>query len=625
MCGIFGKINIQHSLADQEEQLKNALLTLKHRGPDGGAHWFDHTGRVFLGHRRLSIIDLSAEADQPMHDTNGNVTAFNGEIYNYKELKETLKDKGHHFTTVSDTEVLLKAYAEYGTGFVSYLNGMFSLAIYDQQKQQVVFARDRAGEKPFFYRYDGTSFTFASELKAILADPECENKIDAEALDCYLAFGFVPGEKCIVKGIKKLPPAHLLVLDLITGKISISKYWSLPSYAPSGNSTEELESEFENLLEDAVSKQLVADVPVGVLLSGGIDSSLVTAMAVRASSDVKTFNIRFPGYKQYDETEHARLIAKHFGTHHVELEASEVSVDILPLLAKQYDEPIIDSSMIPTSIVSKLIRQYCTVALGGDGGDELFGGYGHYNRLLWLQQKTRWIPQAIKGPASAMISGLMPVGFKGRNWIQGFGQDLNKGLPLIASYFDKDLRGQLLNGNAGFALINHPVPAEAIRAAGVPKTNDLLQRATRMDFENYLPEDILVKVDRASMLYSLEVRAPFLDHRVIEFAFGKIPSSLKTTATNKKIFLKKICANLLPPEFDRQRKQGFSIPLATWLQQGPWLDFFKETLLDSPDSLFDKNAVAGLFEGQRKGYANSEKLFALVLFELWRKNYGLSL
>jgi len=621
MCGIFGKIDTKHSLAEQEQQLTGALNALKHRGPDGGYHWFDKTGRIFFGHRRLSIIDLSESANQPMHDTNGNVTVFNGEIYNYLELKKELVVKGHHFTTASDTEVLLKAYAAYGSEFVSHLNGMFALAIYDASAQKIIFARDRAGEKPFFYYHKENVFVFASELKAILSDPAFDKKIDAEALDCYLGFGFVPGDKCIIKGVKKLPPAHILELDLVTGQIQVSKYWHLPGYTSSGQSDDELQFEFEALLENAVSKQLVADVPVGVLLSGGIDSSLITAMAVRAKANIKTFNIRFPGHKQYDETEHARLIARHFNTHHVELEASEIPVDVLPLLARQYDEPIIDSSMIPTYMVSKLIRQYCTVALGGDGGDELFGGYGHYNRLLWLQQKAGWIPQAIKGPVSGLISGLMPDGVKGKNWIRGFGEDLNTGLPLIAAYFDKDLRKQLLINASGLFM----PAAEKIRAARVPQNPDLLQRATRMDFENYLPEDILVKVDRASMLCSLEVRAPFLDHRLIEFAFGKVPTSLKANPGNKKIFLKKLCAKVLPPEFDRTRKQGFSIPLATWLKQGPWLEYFKEVLLGSAGSLFDKKAINILLEGQQRGYPNSEKLFSLVLFELWRKNYDLSL
>jgi asparagine synthase (glutamine-hydrolysing) len=382
----------------------------------------------------------------------------------------------------------------------------------------------------------------------------------------------------------------------------------------------ELLNELETLLEDAVRRQLVADVPVGVLLSGGVDSSLVTAMAVRAASNVKTFTIRFPGYAKYDETEHARLIARHFGTEHVELEAAESTVDLLPLLARQFDEPMADSSMIPTYLVSRLIRQHCTVALGGDGGDELFGGYGHYNRLLWMQQKFGRFPLAIRTPISSAAEKMLPIGFKGRNWLQGLGVDLENGLPLIASLFDRTARKGLMHKTDGWPLV-----AERIRGQRMPISKDLLQRATRMDYGNYLPEDILVKVDRASMLSSLEVRAPLLDYRLAEFAFGKVPSRLKAMPDSRKVLLKKLCARVLPPEFDQQRKQGFSIPLASWLQQEPWKGYFRKVLLDADDAFFDRKVVSGLLSGQDKGRANSERLFALVLFELWRREYGVSM
>lgn len=263
-----------------------------------------------------------------------------------------------------------------------------------------------------------------------------------------------------------------------------------------------------------------------------------------------------------------------------------------------------------------LIRQHCKVALGGDGGDELFGGYGHYNRLLWLQQRMGRIPRSLRTPIAQAAEWLLPVGFKGRNWLQALGVDLEHGVPLIASYFDRTARKRLMAPWHGWPLV-----AERIRGQRIPASNDLLQRATRMDFENYLAEDILVKVDRASMLNSLEVRAPLLDHRIIEFAFGKVPSCLKATPTQRKVLLKKLAARVLPPAFDQQRKQGFSIPLASWLQSGPWGEFFREVLLDSRDGLFDRRFVGGLLASQAKGRSNSERLFALVLFELWRREY----
>jgi len=623
MCGIIGiasKTNV--SLRDWLVAGRDAL---HHRGPDDAGEWWSADGCVGLAHRRLSIIDLTPTGHQPMLDATGQICiVFNGEIYNYLELKKELQSLGHAFSSTSDTEVVLAAYQEWGTEFIRHLNGMFAFGIYDQNKRRLFLVRDRAGEKPLFYRLASGSISFASELKALMAAPDFPRRLDPEALDCYLAYGYVPGDRCIMQGVNKLPPAHALLFDLESGQSRVWRYWQLPvcddAAVEDQISEDELLVEMEALLEDAVRRQLVADVPVGVLLSGGVDSSLITAMAVRASANIRTFTIRFPGYGSYDETEHARLIAKHFGTEHVELEASDVTVDLLPLLARQFDEPMVDSSMIPTYLVSKLVRQHCTVALGGDGGDELFGGYGHYDRLLWLEQWLGCFPQGVRISLARVAGAFLPIGFKGRNWLQGLAVDLKKGVPLLASCFDQGTRRQLIAGQDSWS----PV-AEAIREGRVPQTADMLQRATRMDFENYLPEDILVKVDRTSMLNSLEVRAPFLDYRIIEFAFGKVPSYLKATPTSRKVLLKKLAARLLPRGFDHQRKQGFSIPLGSWLQNGAWKQFFHETLLGSNDTLFNRQYVKGLLHGQARGRANSERLFALVLFELWRKEYGVSL
>ena len=479
-------------------------------------------------------------------------------------------------------------------------------------------ARDRAGEKPLFYALAGGGLRFASELKALLADPAFPRRVDQEALDCYLAMGFVPGGRCILQGVNKLPPAHALLFDLDGGRARQWRYWQLPE--PAGGPADEgaLLEELEALLEDAVRRQMVADVPVGVLLSGGTDSSLVTAMAARASRAVKTFTIRFPGHGRLDETEHARLVARHFGTEHVELDAADASADLLPLLARQFDEPMADSSMIPTYLVSRLVRGHCTVALGGDGGDELFGGYGHYSSLLRMRQGR--VPRCLRLPLARAAEAWLPVGLKGRNWLQGLEADLEKGLPLAASFFDRTTRRRLMAGRGAWGLA-----AEGVRERLTPRTPDLLQRAMRMDFENYLPEDILVKVDRASMLCALEVRAPMLDHRLIEFAYGKVPSRLKATALERKILLKKLAARVLPPEFDRRRKQGFSIPLAEWLKSGPWRAFFRDALLGVGDGPFDRGQTGLLLEGQARGNANSERLFALVMFELWRREYRVSL
>jgi len=555
-----------------------------------------------------------------MQDAKGDlVIVFNGEIYNFHDLREELLHRGHAFRSHSDTEVILAAYREWGADCLSHLNGMFAFAIYDGRQNKLFMARDRAGEKPLFYTVSNGTLRFSSELKGLMADPSMPRRIDPEALDCYLAMGFVPGGRCILQGVYKLPPAHAMEFSLGSGQSRLWRYWELPQPPSGAADGGVLLDELEGLLEDSVRRQMVADVPVGVLLSGGVDSSLVTAMAVRSAAKVKTFTIRFPGYARYDETEHARLIARHFGTEHVELEAAESTVNLLPVLARQFDEPMVDSSMIPTYLVSRLIREHCTVALGGDGGDELFGGYGHHSRLLWLQRRLGWIPRSVRTPIAFAAERILPMGFKGRNWLQGLGVNLERGLPLIASLFDRSARAALMQHT------HLPLVAEAIRKERIPATDDLLQRATRMDFGNYLPEDILVKVDRASMLNSLEVRAPLLDYRLAEFAFGKVPSHLKATPSSRKVLLKMLCSRVLPSEFDQQRKQGFSIPLASWLQSGVWSGYFREVLLGGGDPFFSRKAVGGLLEGQTKGRANSERLFALVMFELWRQEYKASL
>ena len=560
-----------------------------------------------------------------MHDAGGELCiVFNGEIYNFADLRRDLAARGHAFRTQSDTEVILAAYREWGIGCLSHLNGMFAFALYDGRRRQLFIARDRAGEKPLFYAPRDGALRFASELKGLMADVSFVRRVDPHALDCFLAMGYVPGERCMLQGVKKLPPAHALAFDLDTGQSRLWRYWQLPQVdASAGDSAADetgLLQQLETLLEDAVRRQLVADVPVGVLLSGGVDSSLITAMAARSAHKVKTFTIRFPGHDSYDETGHARLIARHFGTEHVELVGAESTVDLLPLLARGFDEPIVDSSMIPTYLVSRLVREHCTVALGGDGGDELFAGYAHYDRMLWLQQRLGAVPPRLRRAAARAAEALMPVGFKGRSWLQGVGVDLRTGLPLIFSFFDRAMRRRLMRTRGTWELA-----AERIRDERIPCAADLLQRATRMDFGNYLAEDILVKVDRASMLNSLEVRAPLLDYRLIEFAFGQVPSRLKATAGSRKVLLKKLATRILPREFDQQRKQGFSIPLAAWLRSDPWKAFFRETLLGPASTVFDRAAVSDLLDGQARGRANSERLFALVLFELWRREYRISM
>ena len=560
-----------------------------------------------------------------MEDTSRQLQiVVNGEIYNYRELRHELEALGHRFQTSTDTEVILEAYREWDLGCLARLNGMFAFGLFDARRGRLLLARDRAGEKPMFYRADGRSLAFASELKALFADPECPRKLDFESLDHYLAFGYVPGERCVVQGMRKLPQGHALTFDVQSGALRTWAYWELPqaSTEERGTPDDELVDELGRLLEDSVRLRLAADVPVGVMLSGGIDSSLVTAMAARASSrPVKTFTISFPGHNGYDEAPYARLVSRHFGTEHAELAAELATLDLLPDLARQYDEPIADSSMVPTYLVSRLIRRDATVALGGDGGDELFGGYPHHS---WVQQQARigrWIPRrarwAIRAPATAL-----PAGTKGRNYALGLAAPAPLNIVQFNVVFDSDARRRLLSGTRGGTW--PPNRPEVYKAAMCRRSETALRQSTALDFRTYLVDDILVKVDRASMLCSLEVRSPFLDPRVIEFAFGRVPDRLRATATERKALSRRLARRLLPSSLDLTRKQCFSLPLDKWFK-GDWGRYMEDVLTTGNDTLFDRRTVRQLIAGQRRGFSNTHRLFALSMIELWRREYRITI
>lgn len=620
MCGIVGIASTEVAVA--RDWLLAGRDAMAHRGPDDKGEYWSTDGRVGLGHRRLSIIDLSSSGHQPMQTSDGHLCiAFNGEIYNFKALRQELEGLGHAFRSSSDTEVILAAYRQWGRSCLSRLHGMFALAIHDRQANTVLLARDRAGEKPLFYRFERGEIRFASELKALMADPAFPRKIDRQSLDCYLTMGYVPGERSILEGTRKLPAAHALLFDCATGSVEVWRYWSLPDYDPAAKPMPDAEllDTLEGLLQAAVQRQLVADVPVGLLLSGGVDSSLITALAVRGGSRPKTFTVGFRDFAEYDETEHANLIAKHFATDHTVLEADEVQPGLLPLLARQYDEPMVDSSMIPTWLVTRQISRHCKVALGGDGGDELFGGYYSASRMASLQQNYSRAPIAPRRSLSHIAVAVLPIGSKGRHFFAHLGADIAHDVPLFMPQFDKATRGRLMARYAGWPLV-----AEDIRQSCIPSASDAVQRVTRFDFVNYMAEDILVKVDRASMLNSLEVRSPFLDTTVVEFAYRDVPSRLKATPADRKIILKQLAGRILPPEFDKKRKMGFGIPLGHWLKAGPWRQLFEEVLLDK-SSIFDRREVSRLFYGMDANRSVKEHLFGLALFELWRKEYGAAL
>lgn len=619
MCGIVGLCRTERGSAPP--WLARGRDAIKHRGPDDAGEFWSPDGTVGLAHRRLSIIDLTETGHQPMPSSDGRLwLIFNGEIYNFRELRQELEAHGASFRTSSDSEVILAAYRKWGADCLGRLNGMFALAIYDQDAKTVLLARDRAGEKPLFYAEGQREIRFASELKALMSDPTFPRRVDQSSLDCYLAMGFVPGDRCILDGVKKLPAGHALLFDCASGRVQRWRYWSPPDYAPEPNeSLDALLEEFEVLFEDAVQRQLIADVPVGLLLSGGVDSSLVTAMAARRGRHLSTYTVGFTEFPDYDESRHARLVAEYFGTDHTELKADSVEPDILPQLARQYDEPIIDSSMIPTFLVCKQIRARCKVALGGDGGDELFGGYYSHSRMAELQRIRRRVPAVAGRAISRTAERTLPMGYKGRPFAMMLGIDVDVDVPIFHMQFDRTSRRQLMSAQPAW-----PYHAEDIRRRRIPRAVDPVDRVTRLDFADYMAEDILVKVDRASMLNSLEMRCPFLDHRLIEFAFGRVPSRFKAAPGERKILLRKFAEKVLPPEFDRTRKQGFGIPLGHWLRGGAWRKLFESVLLDS-SSVFSRSSVESLFRGVAAARPVNEQLFGLTLFELWRKEYGVSM
>ena len=620
MCGIVGIASVSPlNLGEVTDRMRD---TLRHRGPDDAGSWKAPDRRVALGHRRLAVIDLSPGGHQPMEDEKGELCiVFNGEIYNYREVRHELEQSGFQFKTASDTEVILTAYRAWGVDCLKRLNGMFAFGLYDKVRQRMFLARDRAGEKPLFYAHLTGRLMFASELKALMADPTFPRELDLTSFQYYLAYGYVPGELCILKGVQKLGQGQALLYDLTADTIQRWHYWELPPpVVTTATSLADLESELESLMLDSVRLRMIADVPVGILLSGGIDSSLITAMAARVSAKpVKTFTISFPGHGTYDEGPYARMVAEHFGTDHMELAAEPASVKLLPDLARQYDEPMADSSMVPTYLVSRMVRRHATVALGGDGGDELFGGYPHYSWIQQQEQVRRSIPKFVRAAVGYAAASWMPVGLRGRNYLLGFTADLQMSIAHVNLYFDRLTRARLLRPLIQQGVLSDGAP-EAYRMALCNSAYSELRQASEADFRTTMVDAYLVKVDRASMLASLEVRVPWLDHRLIEFAFGKVPDSFKATKSARKILLRRMAQRMLPASLDLTRKQGFSLPLASWLK-GEWGTFMQEVLESADRTIFDPRMIQSLLEGQKRGFSNTARLYALTMFELWRREY----
>ncbi len=619
MCGIYGYFS-SRDVIDEVSFIKNLDL-INHRGPDDSGVWKSKDSKLMIGHKRLSIFDLSDAGKQPMvNEDNGDIISFNGEIYNFKELREELIKLGHSFMSSSDTEVILKAYQEWKEDTFTKLNGMFSLAIFDSERKKLVLARDRAGEKPLYFFSSDNEFGFASELKPLISNKLLKKRIDKRSLDCFLSFGYSPRQSSIFENINKLEPGFVLSYDLSNNSFEKKTYWSLKkkltvSSRKTANDEDYFVDKLEHLLEESISLQLEADVPVGVLLSGGLDSSLITSIASR-KKNLRTFTVKFSEHASFDESKHAELIAKEFNTNHTELEASSISPNIIEELVKYYDEPMLDSSMIPTFLLSKEVRKHCKVAIGGDGGDELFGGYKHYDRLIRLSRIANVIPLSSRKFIGEISQFILPIGFKGRNWAHTLSKNFNNSVPQISVFFNYYDRKKLLKSDS----ITENF-ADTYREESFIENSSILDRATFFDFMNYLSEDILVKVDRASMASSLETRAPFLDYRLIEFAFLELPNKYKATSSQRKIILKKLAKKILPKEFDLKRKQGFSLPLSKFFKDSSWKEFIESKLFDK-NVIFNESYLKYLYSSLDKDRSNSERIFGLVLFNTWLEKYN---
>jgi len=625
MCGIAGFIE-QDSFPDERESelvLDRMCRRIAHRGPDDQGMMI--SGRAAIGMRRLAIIDLSG-GQQPMAGCAGVVRiVFNGEIYNYRDLQRELQGRGHQFKTNSDTETILHAYEEYGAACVERLRGMFAFAIWDTSRQELFIARDRVGKKPLYYTVTprGT-LIFGSELKCLREHPEFRGQINVEALDAYLTYGYVPDPLTIFNDVQKLEPGHHLTFR--AGRIRVDQYWDFPYcelQTEPVRTEEDCLDELRALLDEAVRLRLVADVPLGAFLSGGVDSSSVVGlMAKHTPQPVKTFSIGFHE-DSYNELKYARIAAKQFGTEHHEFVVTPSICDIVDELVWHFDEPFADSSAIPTYMVSKLAREFVTVVLSGDGGDELFGGYTRYATDRKRSGFAR-LPSLLRRGVMQPVGRRMPHGMRGRNYLYVMAfEPLDRYIEDISiftrlnkpSLYTNDFRRQLGTTEA----------AARFRAfAQLSRAGDALDPLLYLDSKTYLPGDILTKVDRMSMAASLEVRVPLLDHKLIEFVCTRIPASMKMKGLETKHIFKRAVRDLVPHEILNRSKQGFGVPIEQWIND-QLRDRVRGTLTEprtQQRGYIEPRYVNLLLDEHQRGRRNhATELWALFMLELWHRTF----
>jgi asparagine synthase (glutamine-hydrolysing) len=632
MCGILGKVAFDGAPVDRT-WLSRACQSLAHRGPDHEAQFVTSSYRttVALGHRRLRIIDLAERADQPLHNhacaAAGRATrlsiVFNGEIYNFKELRQELERQGHRFTTNADTETVLHLYEDRGPACVDALRGMFAFAIWDADRETLFCARDRLGKKPFYYCHLSQRFWFASEPRAILCDPEVPQDIERAAINEYLTLGYIPNPRSAFSALRRLPPAHHLTVT--RDRLKVERYWRL-RYGPKIRISEpEAVLEVRRRLTEAVRLRLVSDVPIGALLSGGLDSSAVVAlMAQQSSGRIKTFSIGFDD-ATYNELPYARAVAARCDTDHHESVVHPDAIAVLPKLAWHYGEPFADSSALPTFYVSHLARQNVTVALNGDGGDEAFGGYRRYLAHTILE----WLPSGAR-QMMAGIGKMLPSGATGRSFVYDLSRFFRSAADSPGRRYSKwfgflDLSPDLLNDAAAAALHAHNPTASLEEVFTANRTLHPADAAMAADVEHYLPDDLLLKVDIASMAFGLEARSPLLDHELQEFA-ARLPVALKIHFGTGKRLLRRAVANLVPDSVTERSKTGFGVPLDRWFRGE--LARHASEVLNSRQALSREHLAPGvvdrLLREHTAGHAShGQRLWALLMLEFWRQTLSI--
>jgi asparagine synthase (glutamine-hydrolysing) len=614
MCGICG-----FSWEDKK-LLKDMMDILVHRGPDDSGHYTDKSAS--LGHRRLNIIDLSEKGRQPIHNEDNSIfVTYNGEIYNFQEIRAELEKKGHKFYSNTDTEIIVHAYEEYGEDCITHFNGMFSFALWDSEKKLFFLARDRAGIKPLYYSIKNNQLIFASEIKAILLHNNITKEIDNNSLNQYLTFRYIPGAQTIFKDVKKLLPGHTLTyqLDKKENQIEIRKFWDL-KFSPKKKTTETYSKELNNTLKEAINKRLISDVPLGAFLSGGLDSTyLVGLMNELCDQPIKTFSIGFESGKGYDESKFSRLAAETYNTDHREIFVGDNSIELLPKIMWHMDEPIADFASIPTYILSEFAKKKVTVVLTGEGADEIFSGYRKYKYLKTFHPYYKSIPLILRKSLSPLFSLSNKPLIRERLKKFHSASSISEYYLQLISFFTKDEKERLINPPIANNFKEQP---DLSTIKPFFNNSSIINSLMTLDFKTWLPEDILMKVDKTTMAHALEARVPFLDPNMIHLA-EQIPHNKKLRFNKEKYILRQAMKNKVPKTIYKRKKHGFNVPIHEWLTK-PYLKDLSQKLLSKEAvierGLFNPRHIEKLFKNYNSSKVYySRQLWILLNFEIWHK------